>query len=122
MNQTDPKSVATRCLRAWTTRDFATARSLLHDDVTFVGPLGTSKGADAYISGVQRFAQMVKGAEQRRVLAEGDEVCIMYDLVAESPVGTVPTVGWYVVTDGKISSVRAFFDARPFERSAAPRS
>jgi ketosteroid isomerase-like protein len=111
----DARTVATACLQAWTTGDFATARSLLHDDVSFVGPLGTADGADAYIKGVQGLAKIVESARQRKVIAEGDDVCIIYDLVTTSS-GAIPTAGWYHVQDGKVSAVRAFFDARPLAR------
>jgi ketosteroid isomerase-like protein len=116
----DARSVATTLLRAWTSGDFATTRSLIHDDVTFVGPLGVTEGADDYMRGLQGFARMVKGAEQRQVIAEGDDVCIIYDLITDTPAGAIPTAGWYRVRDGRVSSLRVFFDARPFERGPAP--
>jgi ketosteroid isomerase-like protein len=114
----DAKSVATSCLKAWTSGDFATTRALLDDEVTFVGPLGTTEGADAYVSGVQGFAQMITSADVHKVIGDGDDVCIVYDLVTTTPAGTVPTAGWYHLRDGKIVSIRVFFDARPFEAPA----
>ena len=116
MSRTDVGSVATRCLRAWTTGDFETTRALLNDDVTFVGPLGASEGADGYVSGVRNFARLVKSAEVHTVIADGDDVCVIYDLITETPAGTIPTAGWYRIRGGKISAIRAFFDARPFEQ------
>ncbi|HMG44349.1 MAG TPA: nuclear transport factor 2 family protein [Acidimicrobiales bacterium] len=112
MPDTDAKKVATACLEAWTSGDFATARSLMHDDITFTGPLGVTTGADAYIEGVQGFAAMVDRVDIHEVIAEGDDVCVQYDLVAGAA-GAMPTVGWYEVHDGLIRSVRAFFDPRP---------
>jgi hypothetical protein len=44
---------------------------------------------------------------------EGEDVCIIYDLVTHTPTARIPTAGWYRVRDGKIASVRAFFDPRP---------
>jgi ketosteroid isomerase-like protein len=112
MPSDDAKSVATECLRAWTTGDFETACLLLHDDLTFAGPLGTREGADAYLEGLKGLARVIKSAPQHRVIAEGKDVCIHYDMVTID--GTViPIVGWYQVRNGKIPSVRAFFDPRP---------
>ena len=34
-------------------------------------------------------------------------------LVTHVPAARIPTAGWYRVRDGKIASVRAFFDPRP---------
>lgn len=111
MPKPDAVAVATTCLEAWSSGDFATARSLLCDDVTFVGPLGTAGGLEACLSELVSRAHQVKSAEPRKVLVNGDDVCIMYDLVTISA-GTVPTSDWYHVEDGKIDSVHAYFDAR----------
>jgi ketosteroid isomerase-like protein len=117
VSQTDAESVATDCLQAWTTGDLETARSLVHDDVTFVGPLDTADGIDAYMSGLQELAKIVRGADQKKVIAAGDHVCIVYDLLVASS-RPVPTAAWYHVRDGKIASVSAFFDARSFPDTA----
>jgi hypothetical protein len=110
----DAKSVASDCLQAWTNGDFETARSLIDDEVTFAGPFGTAQGADAYLDGLRRFRDRgVETAEIQRAFQDGDEACLIYDLVTNTPAGTIPTVGWYRLGDGKIVSVRAFFDARP---------
>jgi ketosteroid isomerase-like protein len=120
MPGTDARAVAARALQAWTTGDLETTRSLLHDDVTFVGPLATVEGADDSVEGLRGLAATVKGAEQHRVIADGDDVVIIYDLITTTPAGTVPTAGWYRVRDGRIAAIRAYFDARPFTSVAAP--
>jgi hypothetical protein len=112
MNKAEAKNIATQCLFSWTNGDFETARSLLSDDVTFIGPLGTASGADEYISGLRRLTDIVDSAVPRKVLVDGDDVCIIYDLVTKTA-GSIPTVGWYHLRNGQIDSVRAFFDARP---------
>jgi ketosteroid isomerase-like protein len=104
--------VAVSLLEAWSTGDFETARSLLAGDVTFVGPLGETTGAEAYVDGVRGLAQIVERVEVLRTVTEGDDVCARYDLVTK-PAGPIPTVGWYTVSDGRVASVRAFFDPRP---------
>ena len=108
----DPKLVASRCLEAWSTGDFDAARALLDEHVQFTGPLGHTEGADDYIEGVRGLAQSLKGIEQRRIFGEGDDVCIVYDLVTKTKAGSVPTAGWYRVRHGRIVSICAFFDAR----------
>jgi len=113
MSDTDPKAIATKCLASWSKGDLATTRSLLDDSVTFVGPLGATEGADAYIEGVKRLAQIVEEIDQHEVFGEGEDVCVIYDLVTASPQATIPTAGWYKVRGGRIVSVQAFFDARP---------
>jgi hypothetical protein len=100
-------------LESWTTGDFETTRSLLTDDVTFLGPLGHTEGADDYVEGVKGLATIVKAAEPLKVVAEGSDVCIIYDLVTTTPEARIPTVGWYQIRDGKVAALRVFFDPRP---------
>lgn len=113
MPPTDPRTVATECLAAWTTGDLDRTRSLLDHDVTFTGPLASTEGVDDYMTGIDRMSAIVSRADQREVLVDGDDVCIAYDLVTNDPPAIIPTVGLYRVRDGKIVSVRAFFDPRP---------
>ena len=82
-------------------------------EITFAGPFGIAEGADAYLDGLRKFrARGVQTVEIRSVFQEGEEACVIYDLVTNSPAGTIPSAGWYHLRDGKIVSVRAFFDAR----------
>ena len=52
-------------------------------------------------------------AERHGLLEQGDEVCVIYDLHTV-PIPTAPVAEWYTVRGGKIASMQAFFDARPF--------
>ena len=110
----DPKLVASRCLEAWTSGDFDGARMFLDEHVVFNGPLGRTEGADAYIAGVRGVAQTLQGIEKRRIFGDGEDVCIIYDLLTKS--GAIPTAGWYRIRHGVILAVNAFFDARSFGR------
>ena len=65
-----------------TRADAACAIRPLHDDVTFVGPLATVEGIDDYVRGLHGLKEIVKAAETQQVIADGDDVCIIYDLVA----------------------------------------
>ncbi|MBI5088003.1 MAG: nuclear transport factor 2 family protein [Actinobacteria bacterium] len=107
----EPKTIATECLLSWTNGDLDATRTLVADDVSFIGPLGTATGADAYIDGLRQLSEVVSTAVTRKVLVDGNDVCIIYDLVTKRA-GTIPTVGWYHVRNGQVDSVRAFFDAR----------
>jgi ketosteroid isomerase-like protein len=114
MSEIKAGDVADRFFRSWTTGDFDTARSLLHDNVSFAGPLDTFDNADAYVTALAGLAPIVLAAEEQKVFVDGSDVCVIYDLVTNSPAGTAPTAEWYHVRDGKISAVRVFFDATPF--------
>jgi ketosteroid isomerase-like protein len=105
--------IVERYFDAWTSTDFETARSLLHDDLDFRGPLETVEDADALLQSLQMLAQIVTGVERRGVLAEGDEVAVFYDLHTV-PIETAAVAERYTVRGGKIASIQAYFDARPF--------
>ena len=111
----DAKSIATGMLAAWTSGDFARTRALLHDDATFDGPLGEARGGDRYVESVRGFARTIDRAEVHKVIAEGDDVCVVYDLVTRAGMA-IPTVGIYRVEDDRVRSVRAYFDPRPLVR------
>jgi ketosteroid isomerase-like protein len=114
MADSGPRAITDTFFKAWTTGDLATARSLLHDDVSFSGPIDSFDSADAYIGALQGLSQIVARAEEQKVFVDGNDVCVIYDLVTNTPAGTAPTVEWYHVSGDKISAVRVFFDARPF--------
>ena len=114
MPSSEPKAVADKFFKAWTTGDFDSARALLHDDLSFEGPIDSFDNADAYIGALRGLSQIVKSAEEQKVFVDGNDVCVIYNLVTASPAGTAPTAEWYHLRNGKISSVRVFFDARPF--------
>lgn len=108
-----PAEIVERYFDAWTTGDFDTARSLLHDDLSFQGPIETLDSADALMASIKGLAQVVTGAERRGVVAAGDEVVVRYDLHT-APVPSAPVAEWYRVADGRIAAIEAYFDARPF--------
>jgi ketosteroid isomerase-like protein len=98
---------------AWTDKDFERARELLADDLRFEGPLETFNDADSFVASLRRLGGIVTGAETQRVFGDGDEACVIYDLKT-APVPSSRTCEWYRLRDGKIASISAMFDARPF--------
>ena len=99
-------------MHAWTSRDFDTVSQLVHDDVTFAGAMGTTNGATEYIDGLRGMSQIVNGVDITKVFVDGDDVCVIYDLVTE-PAGALACAAWYRISDGKVASKQVFFDPRP---------
>ena len=96
------------CVQAINQEDFAAARELMSDDLTFVGVLGERHGADAYIRDME---QMRLKYQIRQTVAERDDVCLLYDLTLSGK--KIFVCGWYHVEDGHITSLRVIFDPRP---------
>jgi hypothetical protein len=109
----DAGQVAEGFFDAWTGKDFQRARGLLHDEVSFEGPIDSFGDAETYLASLRQLSGIVTGAEKRKVFVDGDDVCIIYDLKT-APVPSSRTCEWYQVRDGKIASVWVVFDARPF--------
>jgi ketosteroid isomerase-like protein len=109
----DAAQAAESFFDAWTAKDFALARELLHDDVSFQGPIDAFSDADSYIASLQQVSGIITGVDKRKVFTDGDDVCVIYDLKT-APVPSSRTCEWYQVRDGKIASVSVVFDARPF--------
>lgn len=94
--------------------DFATARTFMHDNMTFEGPLDTFNTADQYLEAGKRLATIIQRIDIKRVFADSDDVCILYDMVTNTSAGTAFIAEWYQVKGGKIAALHAVFDARPF--------
>jgi hypothetical protein len=97
---------------AWKAKDFDTLRSVLADDVTFVGPLGRADDADTYRQSIERFSQIVTDVVVLKIFVDGPDVLTWFDLhTTVAP--PCPTANWSQVENGKIKRVRVTFDARP---------
>jgi ketosteroid isomerase-like protein len=108
----DTKTVAATYFDAWKEKDFDTLRSVLADEVTFSGPMGTADGAEDCLKGLQGMAKDMDDLKIRVMVADGSDVITWYDLHMRG-VEPLPTANWSHVEDGKITSIRATFDPRP---------
>jgi ketosteroid isomerase-like protein len=109
----DAAQVADEFLDAWSHKHFERARSLLHDDVSFTGPIDSFSDAETYLASLRRLSDIVTGTERRKVFVDGDEACVIYDLHTTA-VPTARVCEWFRVREGRIASVSVVFDARPF--------
>src|SRR5205814_7713030 len=94
--------------------DFASARNLMQDNMVFEGPLDTFNKADDYLAANKKLASIIQRIDLKKVFVDGDDVCVLYEMVTNTPAGTAFIAEWYQVKDGKIAALRAVFDARPF--------
>jgi len=94
--------------------DFAAARKLLHDNLSFHGPIDTFDSAEPYLESLKKLNPIIQRIDMKRTFADGNDVCLLYDMVTNTPAGTQFIAEWYQVKGDKIASVRVVFDARPF--------
>src|SRR5438034_1726983 len=111
MGLSDAGQVAATYFRSWKDRDFTALRSILADNVTFQGPLGTADDAESCLQGLRGMAQIVTDIVIRHTFVDGPDVLTWFDLHT-SIAPPAPTANWSHIEDGKITSIRVTFDAR----------
>jgi hypothetical protein len=102
---------------AWTTGDFAAARSFLADDLDFKGSIDTFSKADDFIAALKQFSQMLKNVTILRSFYDIDGAALLYECDTASPVGVIRTAEFFSVSGNRISEIRLVFDATELRRS-----
>jgi hypothetical protein len=114
-NANEPTSVTAIYFDSWRQGDLATLRSVLADDVDFLGPLAQINGADACVAGMQGLIQATTDIVICKVFADGPDVLTWFDL--HTPVAPpCPVANWSHVDGGQIDRIRVVFDPRPLLR------
>jgi hypothetical protein len=109
---TGTRQVAETYFDSWKKKDFATFRSILADDVTFAGPLGTAGDADECVKGITGMSEIVTDIVITKMFVDGPDVVTWFDLHT-SVAPPCPTANWSHVEEGKITRIRVTFDPRP---------
>jgi len=92
-------------------RDFKTARSYVKDNVSYVSPLNSFDSAEPYLK--YNESLHLPKLDIKKVFTDGDDVCILHETILTKPPAVFTSL-WFHVDGGKISSLRALFDPRPF--------
>lgn len=119
MTAEDPRTLAATYFRSWKEKDFSTLRSVLADDATFRGPLGSADDAESCMQGLRGMSQIVTDIDIHKVFVDGPDVLTWFDLhTTVAPPS--PTANWSHVEHGKITRIRVTFDARPLAPPGNP--
>jgi hypothetical protein len=102
---TDPATVARAYLDAVSRKDFEAFQRLLAPEVTFTGPAAALSGPPAVAAAYRRFSAMLVRNDLKKTFVDGNEVCLIYDFVTDTPAGAVPTVEWLAIEGGKVRSI-----------------
>lgn len=101
--------------------DMEAARRCLADDLSHTGPTMRCDSADAWMKAAAHAPHGVKALEIQKVLGDGEDVCVFYEVVSQHRVGRIPVAEWHRVRGGKIAAIRLIMDTGPFmPRGAAP--
>ena len=94
--------------------DFASARKFLHDNLSFRGPIDSFDKPEPYLQALEKLHKIVERVDMKKMFIDGNDVCLLYDLVTKTAAGTAFVCEWYKVKGEKIAEIRTVFDARPF--------
>jgi len=92
-------------------------QELIADDIEFNGPVQQTKGKDDFIKLNQDFLQFVIGMNIHRHTASDDTVATEVTIKIKSPEEnklSLDLAEFYDIVDGKIQSVKIYYDPREF--------
>jgi len=112
MTAESPADVAAAYFEAWKGNDVERVRPLLHEDVDFVGPLGTAQGAEDALTGLRGMFAMTEQVEVIKRWIDGPDVLTWFEL-RTATAGPMAIVNWSHVEAGHITRIRVTFDPRP---------
>ena len=125
---TDRKTLALEYLNAVGKQQYHKVEALLAPDIQFRGPSMTRTSADELLGALKRLGAIHVRNDVKRVFVDGDEVCVIYDFVTDTPAGALPTIEWLRFDGDRIRSIDLYYDRLPWqavmaviaERSARP--
>ena len=98
----------------WSKKEYEASARLLDENLSFRGPIDTFNNAKDYIEITKKLAPIIVEVRTKKAFVDGKDSCFIYDLVTNTPAGTVPCAEWVHADHGKVKSIQVFFDARPF--------
>jgi hypothetical protein len=110
----DPRSIARTHVEAMGRKEFSRMEQQFAPDVTFQGPGGKLSGLAEVLGAYQRLGPILLRNDVHKILVDGDDACIIYDFVTDTPAGAVATVEWLQVRGGKVQSIWLLFDRGPW--------
>src|SRR5689334_6738035 len=90
----DLKKLALAYLDAVGKKDLARVEKMLAPDLKFTGPTMSRSTAQDFIGALRRLGAIHVRNEPTRVFVDGDDVCVIYDFVTDTPAGALATIEW----------------------------
>jgi hypothetical protein len=124
-----PHDLITAYTAAVSEGDFERLGDLVHPAATFDGTVTNEvHGVDAFVQGFRNLRPITQRTDMRSVVVEDDRAAVIYDLVTDTPVGSVLCAEFLTIEAGRIRSSTLIFDWRRWpevidelrNRTAAP--
>jgi ketosteroid isomerase-like protein len=68
------------------------------------------RGAEAFVGSFERVSRVLLRNDIRKVFVDGDEACVIYDFVTDSPAGAVVCFEHIRVRNGRIAQILLVFE------------
>jgi len=97
-------------------------KEFIADEITFDGPAAQVSGLDAFIELNVGFMSMVRGNRMKKAVEVDNYVITQVEIDVEMPTGKTITLDmseWYETEDGKIKSIKVYYDAEEFRKESA---
>jgi|SRR5882762_4940134 len=108
LSATSAREVVLSFIEAMNNLDYKKAREYVHDELYFIGVMGTRNGAEAYFRDMEK---MKFQYAVQKAFEDGDDVCLWYDITMSGK--SIFSSGWYHVEEGRINWLKVVFDPRP---------
>ena len=93
--------------------DFDRLGELVHADASFGGTVVAEvEGVDAFVQGFRNLRPITLRTDVRSVVVEADRAAVMYDLVTDTPAGSVLCTEFLTIDAGRVRSSTLVFDWR----------
>ncbi|MGH9289120.1 MAG: nuclear transport factor 2 family protein [Acidimicrobiales bacterium] len=93
--------------------DFERLARLVHPNATFGGTvMSEAEGAEAFVQGFRNLRPITVRTDVREVIVENDRAAVLYDLVTDTPVGSVLCSEFLEIDQDQIMSSTLVFDWR----------
>lgn len=109
MSKQETAVVITAYYRAWTTRDFDRAVSLLAPGLTVEVPVNEYPDTTSFAAALKNFGSVTTSAELLAVMSEGEEGMLLYDMEVQG-LGSLRVAEHFTVGNGKITRIRQIHD------------
>ena len=96
-------------------------KQFIAENITFNGPAAQVSGIQAFIELNEGFMSMVRGNRMIKAVEVDNYVITQIEIVVAMPSGKTITLDmseWYETKDGKIQSIKVYYDAEEFRKES----
>jgi ketosteroid isomerase-like protein len=112
---TNRKNLTLEYLNAVAKQSYDKLEAMMAPDLQFRGPSMTRTSAADFLGALKRLGVIHVRSDVKRVFVDGDEVCVIYDFVTDTPAGALPAVEWLRFDGDRIRSIDLYYDRLPWQ-------